>query len=68
MDSDLIKERGEDREYPEAAIEDLLTMHEFIYKMMDFLQELIDSDELDPEFAETAEEMISSYENGIFEE
>ncbi len=67
MDEDFIRERAEDGDYSEEATEDLLAMHEFIHKITNFLQDLIDDNTLADEQAETAEAFISDYDDGILD-
>ena len=64
---EIIK-RGKEHGYNSQSVDDISTMHEFIYRLLSFLQDSIDEEELPPEFVETAEKFIEEYDEGILED
>ena len=68
MDEDWLKERGEDHDYPEEAIDDLLVLNSFIGELQEFLGDLLDEESLSGADKKRATLLLNTIEEGLLEQ
>ena len=68
MDEDFLKERGEENDYPEQAIDDLLVLNSFIGELQEFLEDLLDEELLTGSEKRRATNLLTTIEEGLLDE
>jgi len=66
MNELTIRHRGEDKNYSDDAIKDMLKMWSFIDKAVSLLIDLQDNDFLDTESQDSIYNLLEKYEEGLF--
>ena len=68
MDEYSLRERAEEREYPDDALDDLLSLNAALEEARELIEDLLDGAELSAKMEKRAASLIQRIEEGILEE